>query len=396
MRNGHNLLTYVMHCRIMRLSMKTIISKLKELRSSRGLTGEEVARLLGKSGNHVVSRIESGETNLSLETFEKLCKIYDVSPASLFGESKSFSKKKGFFDRVSYRAEEKEIAEELKARLLPVLKDLRKLGTLQEKLGRKPFNHKEILKLEMDNSLPLKSQKSIAKELARALREKLGIDEDDELDIVDLISNKLNIPVLGIDLGDSLWGFYSKDVYDFPLIVFNENNRFEGRKRFTLAHELGHYILHNERSELDFDGADKTDSEYVVDAFAQELLVPTDYLRRYYDEIGLSLVKEIKPFHVAMLASKFKVSFLMMSYTLKDMGKISWDDYKALKEYCFEKLDIEASDIGYDTSDYVVKVKSLSNRIKELSFEAKAKGVIGIDELSKLTNMSTQELLRVM
>lgn len=375
--------------------MRTINEKLKQLRTEKGLTGEEVAKLLGKSGNHVISRIESGETKLSLEVFDKLCRIYEVSPATLFSEDRPLNKRKGFFDRVSYRADEVQLSMELKEKLSPFLKELRKIGNLQKKLGKVPFDYKEINKIGLDENLPLKNKKEIAKGLAQSLRARLSIDQEDELDIVDLISNKLNIPILSTDLGESLWGFYSKDVYGFPLIVLNENSKFEGRKRFTLAHELGHYFLHNEYMEIDFDG-EKADGERMVDSFAQELLVPTDYFRRYFDEVGFSLVDKIKPSHVAMLANKFKVSFLMIAYLLADSQKITWDEYKKLDQYCKEKLAEEKDVIGYMTPDYVVRIKPLKSKLMELALEAKAKRVIGMDELSKITEMDFEELAKVM
>lgn len=375
--------------------MKDIAKKLKELRVKKGFSGDEVAKLIGRSGNHVISRIESGETKLSLEVFGKLCKIYEVSPASLFEVKKSFGKKKGFFDRVSYRADEDSLSQELKQKIQPYLKDLRRIGGLQKLLDKFPFNHRQIYKVDLDESLPLKKQKEVAKGLAKSLREKIGLDTDDELDIVDFISNKLNIPILGIDLGESIWGFYSKDIYGYPLIVLNENNKFEGRKRFTLAHELGHYFLHNDFLEVDT-GRYTDQKEKVVNAFAQELLVPSEYLRSYYDDIGFSLVKKIKPAHIAHLASKFKVSFLMMAYVLVDLEKISWKQYQELDQYCKDSLETEKEAIGYSTPDYVVKVKPLRQKLMDLAIEAKAKNLIGIDELSKLMGVSVQELVRTL
>ena len=376
--------------------MKEIAKKLKQLRTERGLSGDEVAKRLGKSGNHVISRIESGDTKLNLDTFTKLCDIYEVSPASLFKEKKEFRRKKGFFDRISYRSEENDIPESLKQEMLPYLKDLRRIGSLQKKLDQLPFDYKEIYKVEINRNLSQKKQKEIAKALARNLRKKLEIDEHDEIDIVDIILNHLNIPILGIDMGETMWGFYSKDIYSFPLIVFNSNNKFEGRKRFTLAHELGHYFLHNDYFEIDLDGGKRDDSEYVVDAFAQELLVPEAFFRKSFDEMGLSLVKDIKPFHIAMLANKFKVSFLMITYLLADLGKITWPKYRTLKDYCLNKLEDEKEDIGYTDSDYAVEVKPLKYKLRKLALKAKVTKLIGEDELSKLTGMSIEEIARVL
>lgn len=65
------------------------------------------------------------------------------------------------------------------------------------------------------------------------------------------------------------------------------------RKTFTIAHELGHHVMHREY--LADDGSyqvfprfneyndQKPDEEKEADAFAASLLVPTKFLRRYAD-----------------------------------------------------------------------------------------------------------------
>ena len=64
------------------------------------------------------------------------------------------------------------------------------------------------------------------------------------------------------------------------------------RKTYTIAHELGHHVLHKEYAKSgdyrvslrvnQYDG-EKPDEEKEADAFAANLLVPLRFLRRYKD-----------------------------------------------------------------------------------------------------------------
>lgn len=75
------------------------------------------------------------------------------------------------------------------------------------------------------------------------------------------------------------------------LIVYNSAVRSEGRKRFTIAHEFGHYILHRhdrdrfECSDDDSETGDgnERDIETEADTFASTLLMPLDDFRKQVD-----------------------------------------------------------------------------------------------------------------
>lgn len=71
------------------------------------------------------------------------------------------------------------------------------------------------------------------------------------------------------------------------MILYNDATQSEGRIRFTLAHELGHYVLHRTRqdeftcSELDMNDWDSNirEMESEADTFASYLLMPLDDFR---------------------------------------------------------------------------------------------------------------------
>jgi hypothetical protein len=89
-----------------------------------------------------------------------------------------------------------------------------------------------------------------------------------------------------------------------------ESERSQGRRRFTIAHELGHWLLHAQRGEennferfcrapdLDPD-ADPAKQEREANDFAAELLMPEEIISTVAPECG---------FNLGLLASQFDVS----------------------------------------------------------------------------------------
>lgn len=75
------------------------------------------------------------------------------------------------------------------------------------------------------------------------------------------------------------------------LILYNSAMSSEGRKRFTIAHEFGHYLLHRHQQDQFECGSDvievgngsERDVEGEADLFASTLLMPLDDFRRQVD-----------------------------------------------------------------------------------------------------------------
>jgi len=87
-----------------------------------------------------------------------------------------------------------------------------------------------------------------------------------------------------------------------------------GRRRFTIAHEIGHFVLHPERCRPERGGAVNEAGrmeEREADAFAAELLMPEHLVREAVREQGLD---------VARLADRFEVSRKAMQTRLRGLG----------------------------------------------------------------------------
>jgi Zn-dependent peptidase ImmA (M78 family)/transcriptional regulator with XRE-family HTH domain len=370
--------------------------KLRELRTKSGLTEAEVATHLGKASNSYVNRIENGPTKINIEILDELCSLYKVSPIDLFrGQRTEPSEKphaKGFFERSVFRGDgtlDEDHRKEIKA-LLPTL---RKIGEVQELLEKKPITLEDVSAELADINLqsPFAAQ-SKAREAAKRVRSFFKIDENSPLDIVLFCWNQLNIPICGVDLGRNCWGLHSSDKFGNPLIVYSAAHKFDQRNVFTIAHEIGHYLFARGHLSVDCEGNENNIIERVADAFAQELLVPAVALRKVYDELGLSLVEEIKPHHVVSLCEYFKVSFFMMIVCLGQTKKISPAKYNELREFCFHELSGEKEALGYHPESYFSKSKSLKNQLRDLVLVALRKQLIGFFQASQMLDVPESDL----
>ena len=128
---------------------------------------------------------------------------------------------------------------------------------------------------------------------ARKLRsEAYNIDGKMRLPIdVAEIAKQLNVRVEVRELPSSVAGFIIKEESEpFPVIYVNSGDGSQ-RRRFTIAHELGHYIQNryseeiayvDNRDELASTGTDP--NERWCNAFAAELLMPESVVKKYWAE----------------------------------------------------------------------------------------------------------------
>ena len=110
-----------------------------------------------------------------------------------------------------------------------------------------------------------------------------------------------------------------------------EHSHSEERKRFTLAHELGHYVLHSNDSKMFVDtaifkrqieGGYTTREERMereANNFAANILMPEIIVYREVSNFYKDLNDEN---NIAALARKFEVSTAAMTYRLINIGII--------------------------------------------------------------------------
>lgn len=149
-----------------------------------------------------------------------------------------------------------------------------------------------------------------ARELARKLLKDSGCTGTPVMlkDVISYLKNKSGLKCAPLELSDTTSGFLVEDE-DVAGIAYNDSHHVH-RQRFSVAHEIGHFILsHNNQRKNDID-RDETNSthEKEANAFATELLMPLEFLK-----------KDLKmPIDIDELAKKYWVSRDAMSWRIQD------------------------------------------------------------------------------
>lgn len=140
---------------------------------------------------------------------------------------------------------------------------------------------------------------------------------------VETIACEHGISVKHLPLDDELSGM--SFVKDGTSIIVVNSSHHSNRQRFTIAHELGHHILHRSylvdnvhvdkviyRNHKSSDGVHLKEIE--ANAFAAELLMPAAKVKPY---IGTDINDEAR---VAAVAKIFKVSTAAMTIRLNNLS----------------------------------------------------------------------------
>lgn len=135
--------------------------------------------------------------------------------------------------------------------------------------------------------------------VAQHTRRYLGLKDDPVRDIFSLLERN-GVIVIELD--------YDVDLFDgvsfltdggYYVIIINKNFSND-HKRFTLAHELGHLIMHTSDEFLISDHRDK---ENEANLFASEFLMPADFISNSLRGLKLSYLVELKRYWLTSMAS---------------------------------------------------------------------------------------------
>lgn len=146
---------------------------------------------------------------------------------------------------------------------------------------------------------------------------------------VDAVAGFLDLKVVEEDLEDSVSGMLV--VNDGHGVIGVNGHHHANRRRFTTAHEIGHYLLHRKgasvfvdaaptffRDDVSSAGTDRQEIE--ANAFAAELLMPKERLCERIDGMALDLYDDTT---VQKLARSFGVSTQALTIKLVRLNMIS-------------------------------------------------------------------------
>jgi Zn-dependent peptidase ImmA (M78 family) len=144
------------------------------------------------------------------------------------------------------------------------------------------------------------------------------------------IAARLGLRVVEAQLGEDVSGALVANPKRAAILVNSEHH--DNRKRFTIAHELGHHVLRHQfeegghvhvdrgnyislRGKRASEGVDPKEVE--ANWFAASLLMPTALLRERAARLG---ARALHDQHVDQLAEEFEVSTQAMTIRLTNLG----------------------------------------------------------------------------
>jgi Zn-dependent peptidase ImmA (M78 family)/transcriptional regulator with XRE-family HTH domain len=197
-------------------------------------------------------------------------------------------------------------------------------------------------------------------DIAREIRTALGLGAEPITDLVAVIE-QLGAVVLVRDLdATKIDAIGSWPAGYRPLFLLNATSPAD-RRRFTLAHEFGHAVMHAEP---------RSEQEREADQFASELLLPANGVRD--DLTNLDLGK------LALLKRKWGASMAALIRKARDLGAITEHEYR--------RLNIELSTAGYRTRE-PVDLLAESPALVAASIQSRLAEGATVEDLARLTHM---------
>lgn len=140
---------------------------------------------------------------------------------------------------------------------------------------------------------------------------------------IEEIAKKKGIEISHLDLSKEVSGAMKRvGKSGKPVIIVNDNDTDE-RKRFTIAHELGHFLLHSlspqhiDKQKVYFRDSVSSTGEDIMEIqanqFAAELLMPINSLKKDFFKYSNLIEGDNPAKMIKKLAEKYKVSEQSMS-----------------------------------------------------------------------------------
>lgn len=257
--------------------------RLKDARIIRGETCETLASKIGVT-KQAVSRYEKGEMIPASDVIDKISQSLKVSKNYL---TKVDMVKPDELNMIFYRS----------------CKIKKKEEDLVRAYAKWCYEIVVAMKeCEIDTAWipPLFKSDMNIEEKAIILRDKWKLEEVPIEDILRVIEDN-GIHVFVLDLMTNDIDAYSQIICGIPIIIINKQKGTAVRRRFSLAHELGHIILHASiKQEMIKDPQERQRIENEANQFASNFLMPR---RGFYRDIARSDLQSL-----SKLKSKWKVS----------------------------------------------------------------------------------------
>lgn len=285
------------------------------VREYRGYSQTELASKIAGLSQSNLSKFEKGLGSLSSDVMSRMIEFLGF-PEAFYEKNISNKAENAHYRRKSGMTKKERSDIEYSNKLIGYIVD-----QMSESVD---FPNISIRMIDIENGFT-------PEHIAQYTRKYLGLKDEPVRDIITLLERN-GIIVIELDQDVDLFDGVSFMTDEGYYVIIINKNFSNDHKRFTLAHELGHLIIHTSNDFLIPDYRDKEDE---ANRFASEFLMPADVIANSLRGLKLQYLVELKRYWLTSMASIVRRA--------KDLKCITKDKY--------QYFSIELSRRGYRKSE---------------------------------------------
>lgn len=357
-------------------------SRLRIAREAANIRQEDAAKAINVSRTTIVA-IEKGERRLTSRELTLLAREYGERVNRLLRSTAHFPDLKPQFRRGNVSANPPD--------------DEQKVAGLIRSFASGYAEVEELLGIHVSKAYPpthvidktyLAQQ---AQELALDARHRLGLSPHGPIQsLVELLETHFFFRILVRDLPSRVSGAFVFDDVTGPCILLNRRHPVS-RQRWTLAHELGHFLTTRSHAEITLvEDSSGSIAEKFANLFANLFLMPSAGLRNLFAEISGNDEK-FSLRHLVYMAHSFGVSIEAMARRLEDLDFLAKGTYEMVQPGLKGqmKVDDPQTEKPLGWSRFLLMVSECLE--KGLLSEGQAAAMLGLDRLEMREALSLFE-----
>lgn len=299
---------------------RPLATRLRAAREARGLTQALAAAELGVSRPLLIA-MEKGTREVSPGELVRLAEIYDVPVSRLVRPTQPpvtvGTRFRAALASSSRGAELSGLITELEEQADNYLDLLRRAGA---RLPGRP---------QPARTLDYSSQGQAGEDLATEQRNWLGLGDGPLHRLREILEIEVGLRIFMLNLPSPVAGLFVFVDTLGGCVGVNINHPAE-RRRWTMAHEYGHYLAHRDRAEVTSVVRQRRppESERFADAFAANFLMPRSGLSRRVHELRYGREESLTAATLVQLAHAYGVSVQALTLRLEDLHLVpagTWD-----------------------------------------------------------------------
>ena len=305
--------------------------RLQEARKARGLTQQQTADSLAVART-TVTALEKGDRRIRPDELIQLARLYARPVSSLVGSREPVadfavqfrSAMAGEMSRQSQEEQERAVQD-----FQALCEDYLYLETLNGTRMQRSYPPQYVI----EGILP----DDAAEDVAASERNRLGLGDGPVLRLREILENDVGIRVFYGMLPSRVAGAFSYTEELGGCILVNARHP-EERRRWSMAHEYGHFLTSRFRSELTILGGFERvpASERFADAFARSMLMPSPGLRRRFYQMAQGSEGRVTAAEVCRIAHYYFVSVEAMMLRLEELRLLPRGAWERLRDRGFK------------------------------------------------------------